>query len=218
MARVSRKALRPRQYVFNRLSSSRIKRLQEGVKKLREKEMLDMMAARAAVRALGRSEAARHAENIMAGIKQSDPENDQIQALEKELEELRQKKRSLFATLKKTLDTDAAASAKDVEMGVVSPAGKERSEERSMNRKDSTRKETSKRNCSSPVREGTKEATKKESMRKDLVKKEGVKKANMNNDGVKHDSSRQGVSDEGRIWTSMKNAERSGVTPTSRGR
>lgn len=116
MARISEKALRPRQYVFNRLSSDRIRKLRPGVKKLLEQEKMHAVAARAEVRAAERSEAARHAENIVAGIKEADPENEQIRLLEKELEELRQKKRSLFATLKKTLDTDAAANSKDPDM------------------------------------------------------------------------------------------------------
>lgn len=106
MARVSEKALRPRQYVFNRLSAERIAALAPGVRKLREQEKRQALSARAARRAADRHIAARHAENIMAGVTRPVPETDQIGELEKELEELRQKKRQLFEQLRKCLEED----------------------------------------------------------------------------------------------------------------
>lgn len=53
-------------------------------------------------------EAARHANNIMDGVQQVDPENETIRALEKELEELKERRRTLFAELRKTLDSGDA--------------------------------------------------------------------------------------------------------------
>ncbi|KAI0560439.1 hypothetical protein FGB62_112g223 [Gracilaria domingensis] len=112
MARVSKKALRPRSYVLGRLTPERLHCLRGGVRKLLEKERLEKLKARAAVRAVERTEARRHAENILAGVQEAEPGNEQLRALGKELNELRQKKLSLFAALKKKLD-DAAAAGND---------------------------------------------------------------------------------------------------------
>ncbi|CAN8069327.1 unnamed protein product [Agarophyton chilense] len=116
MARVSKKALRPRSYVLGRLSPERIHRLQGGVRKLLEKERLEALKARAAVRAVERTEAQRHAENILAGIQEADPGNDQVRALVKELEELRQKKRILFVALVKKLDEEDSSNKEKSEV------------------------------------------------------------------------------------------------------
>lgn len=119
MARVSEKALRPRQYVFNRLSAERIAQLAPGVQKLMEQERQAAANARAAQVAREATEAARHAQNIMDGVQAVDPESDTIRALEKELEELQEKKRSLFAELKRRLD---AAETNKETMLVDTPA------------------------------------------------------------------------------------------------
>lgn len=108
MARISEKALRPRQYVFNRLPMERKKKLEERVKKLLERERITSLSARANVRAVEETQAAKHAERILEGKHKPEPENDHIRALEKELEELRQKKKTLYETLKKALDSDDA--------------------------------------------------------------------------------------------------------------
>lgn len=108
MARVSEKALRPRQYVFNRLSTEQITRLTPGVKKLREEERAVAARARGARKEREISEAARHAKNIMDGVQRVDPESDSIRALEKELEELKERRRTLFAELRETLDSKDA--------------------------------------------------------------------------------------------------------------
>lgn len=120
MARISEKALRPRQYVFNRLSAERIARLTSGVRKLRESEKRQSVNARAATRAADRHVAARHAENIMAGLRQAVPESDEIGVLEKELEELRRRKRDLFDMLRKSLGADSHAIAHGDVSGDVS--------------------------------------------------------------------------------------------------
>lgn len=106
MARVSAKALRPRQYVFNRLPEEKIKALSGAVKKLKEKEKHDAVAARAATRAVKEHQAARHAEKIILGIREMEPESEAIRQLEKELEELRQRKKYLFEKLKRYLDKE----------------------------------------------------------------------------------------------------------------
>lgn len=106
MARVSGKALRPRQYVFNRLPEEKIKALSGAVKKLKEKEKHDAVAARAATRAVKEHQAARHAEKIVLGIREMEPESEAIRQLEKELEELRQRKKYLFDKLKRYLDKE----------------------------------------------------------------------------------------------------------------
>lgn len=108
MARVSEKALRPRQYVFNRLSAEQMTRLIPGIKKLRDEERAAAAHARAARIEREVIEAARHANNIMDGVQQADPEHELIRALEKELEELKERRRALFAELKKTLDSGDA--------------------------------------------------------------------------------------------------------------
>lgn len=107
MARVSEKALRPREYVFNRLSAERIAQLAPGVRDLMERERSAAAEARAAQAAREATEAARHAENIIAGVQTPDPESEAIRALEKELEELQEKKRRLFAQLKKRLESSS---------------------------------------------------------------------------------------------------------------
>lgn len=117
MARVSAKALRPRQYVFARLSADRIALLSGGVRKLLDSEMYATTRARASANLIERREAARHAEDIMASIQTADAETEQIRALEAELDELRDRKKRLFVMLRKTLDsqsptTDAAQSSK----------------------------------------------------------------------------------------------------------
>lgn len=119
MARVSEKALRPRQYVFNRLSADRIAQLAPGVQKLMEQERQAAASERAAQVAREATEAARHAQNIMSGVQAADPESDTIRALEKELEELQEKKRSLFAELKRRRD---ASEANKEAMPVDTPA------------------------------------------------------------------------------------------------
>lgn len=107
MARVSDKALRPRQYVFNRLSAERITALAPGVRKLRDYERRQMVQARATRRiAEQRHMAARHAERLMKGVKESGAETEEIGELEKELEELRSRKRQLFEQLRQSLDDD----------------------------------------------------------------------------------------------------------------
>lgn len=106
MARVSDKALRPRQYIFTRLSTERIAQLAPGVQRLLEQERSQVASARAARAARERNEAARHAENIMAGLQTPDPESDSIRALQKELDELLERKKQLFAQLKKSLDSE----------------------------------------------------------------------------------------------------------------
>lgn len=120
MARVSEKALRPREYVFNRLSAERIAQLTPGVRKLMKKEREAAAQARAAEAAREASEAARHAENIIAGVQTPDPESEAIRALEKELEELREKKRRLYVQLKKKLEKDGAHK---MEMDITSDSG-----------------------------------------------------------------------------------------------
>lgn len=105
MARVSQKALRPRQYVFNRLSPERMVQLRPAVRKLRENERAALKTAQEARAATERTEAARHAQNIMAGLQTPDPESDSIRALQKELEELQEKKQLLFAQLKQSLNS-----------------------------------------------------------------------------------------------------------------
>lgn len=118
MARVSEKALRPREYVFNRLSAERIAQLSPGVQKLMKVERVAATRARAAEAAREASEAARHAQNIISGVQTPDPESEAIRALEKELEELQDKKRRLYAQLKKKLETDGEPK---VEMEVAAP-------------------------------------------------------------------------------------------------
>lgn len=105
MGRVSKKALRPRAYVLNRLTAQQIERLTPGVNKLRQYEHQQAQKLRKRVEESQRQQAARHAHNIMNGKQQVDPESALIVALEKELEELKQKKRNLFACLKQTLDS-----------------------------------------------------------------------------------------------------------------
>lgn len=119
MARISEKALRPRQYVFNRLSAERIARLTSGVRKLQESERRQSVNTRAAARAADRHVAARHAENIMAGLRHAVAETDEIGVLEKELEELRRRKRDLFEMLRKSLGADSHAIAHGDESGVA---------------------------------------------------------------------------------------------------
>lgn len=106
MARISEKAVRPRQYVFNRLSKSRLATLAPGVTNLREQERRQVLSARAARRAAERHLAARHADNILAGITELIPESDQIGELERELEELRTRKQQLFEQLRQSLDEE----------------------------------------------------------------------------------------------------------------
>lgn len=106
MARISEKALRPRQYVFTRLTPERIAQLTPGVRKLREQEKRQALTTRAAMRAAERHVAARHAENIMAGITTAQPESDQIASLERELHDLRQRKRRMFDSLRRSLAAD----------------------------------------------------------------------------------------------------------------
>lgn len=106
MARISEKALRPRQYVFTRLTPERIAQLTPGVRKLREQEKRQALTTRAAMRAAERHVAARHAENIMAGITTAQPESEQIASLERELHDLRQRKRRMFESLRRSLAAD----------------------------------------------------------------------------------------------------------------
>lgn len=108
MARISEKALRPRQYVFTRLTPERIAQLTPGVRKLREQEKRQALTTRAAMRAAERHVAARHAENIMAGITTAQPESDQIASLERELHDLRQRKRRMFESLRRSLAPDSS--------------------------------------------------------------------------------------------------------------
>lgn len=113
MARISEKAVRPRQYVFNRLSKSRLAILAPGVIKLREQERRQVLSARAARRAAERHLAARHADNIMAGITELIPESDQIGELERELEELRTRKQQLFEQLRQSLEEENQQTRKN---------------------------------------------------------------------------------------------------------
>lgn len=106
MARISEKALRPRQYVFTRLTAERIAQLTPGVRKLKDQEKRHALTTRAAMRAAERHVAARHAENIMAGITTAQPESDQIASLERELYDLRQRKRRMFESLRRSLASD----------------------------------------------------------------------------------------------------------------
>lgn len=127
MARVSEKALRPRQYVFNRLPASRLPAFAGRVKKLKDEETKEAQAVSAALSASKRRQAARHAENIMAGITTTNPETEQIGALERELEELRERKRTLYGQLRAkiaakkegsggdAMRTTGGVSARDVE-------------------------------------------------------------------------------------------------------
>lgn len=109
MARVSKKALRPRSYVLGRLPADKLIKLQQGVKKLLEKERHEALLARARVRAVERTEAQKHAENILNGVKdgESGGGNEHIRSLVRELEELKQKRSDLFEALKKGLEDDA---------------------------------------------------------------------------------------------------------------
>lgn len=127
MARVSEKALRPRQYVFNRLSPERMSQLRPAVRKLREEEQAALKSAREARATQERTEAARHAQNIMAGVQTPDPESDSIRGLQKELEELHEKKRRLFAQLKKSLDS-GDAKREVVQEVIASPSGQAKRE------------------------------------------------------------------------------------------
>ncbi|PXF49672.1 hypothetical protein BWQ96_00550 [Gracilariopsis chorda] len=109
MARVSKKALRPRSYVLGRLPPEKLIKLQQGVQKLLERERHEALVARARVRAVERTEAQKHAENILNGVKdgESSGGNEHIRSLVRELEELKQKRSDLFAALKKGLEDDA---------------------------------------------------------------------------------------------------------------
>lgn len=110
MARISEKALRPRQYVFTRLTPDRIAQLTPAVRKLKDQERRNALSSRAAIQAAERHVAAKHAENIMAGITTSQPENRHIAALEQELSELRQRRRRMCERLRKALAQSNSSS------------------------------------------------------------------------------------------------------------
>lgn len=86
------------------------------MRKVLERERMDALEAREAVRRHERNEAARHAQNILDGKREADPENEQIRALEKELEELQQQKRQLFGKLSKMLGSDLVEKRENVKM------------------------------------------------------------------------------------------------------
>lgn len=108
MPRVSEKALRPRQYIFHRVSPEQVTKLAPAIKKLLDQEREADGRARVARAERVKIEAARHAKNIMSGVQCADPESDTIRALERELEELKEKRRTLFVHLKRALDSDEA--------------------------------------------------------------------------------------------------------------
>lgn len=104
MARVSEKALRPRQYVFHRVSGRRRALVRAGVQRVLAGERAEGAQAREAVRQHERNEAARHARGILDGKWQADAENEQLRALEGELADLEKRKRGLFEQLRKLLE------------------------------------------------------------------------------------------------------------------
>lgn len=98
MARISDKALRPRQYVFNRFSSPRIAALAPAIRELRQRERRHAASSPSPERPSAQpssSPVPNHAQL---------PRSDQILALESELNDLRSQKRQLFDTLRTTLD------------------------------------------------------------------------------------------------------------------
>ena len=113
MARVSEKALRPRQYVFHKLPPERSEKLGRLVRVLLDRERIEELEARDAVRRHDRNEAARHAQSILEGRKHPSPETEQIRALELELEDLNRQRGQLFEALQKELKQSSTVAKKE---------------------------------------------------------------------------------------------------------
>lgn len=121
MARVSEKAVRPRQYVFNGVSKERRAALTMGVATLRAMEREGEWRAQQRARDRARDEAGWQAEKAVTG--------GQIASLEAELADLASEKRRLFEALKRSLEArKAGRKAGAPGAGAVAKNGKESKE------------------------------------------------------------------------------------------
>lgn len=118
MARLSEKALRPRQYVFNSLSATRVAALEPGIRRLRERERRETvtrrhsLARKQPVAEAQQQTAVEPVKDVKADLgADAEADAEEIGELERELTQLQRRKRHLFEELKRSLQYEVADRA-----------------------------------------------------------------------------------------------------------